>query len=229
MGGDIVGETPNIAARLQEIAEPDTVVISSATYRLIREYFECQDNGLHNLKGISAPVQVYRVIGESGARSRFEDTVGIKLTPLMGREKEVGVLIGCWEQVKRREGQAVLISGEPGIGKSRLLRVLREHVTGEGHLWLKSRCVPYYRNSALYPVIDLLERAFEFRREDSPGEKFNKLESAIVGAYRNTPLQKKLKRLMTFFALHTLSYVAYKSRRNSDHSLIVRNVMEGLL
>jgi len=172
----IVGETPNIAARLQGLADPNTVVISSATYRLIQGYFACQALGYHTLKGFSQPMEVYRVLHESGVQSRFEVAVTKGLTPLVGREQEVDLLLERWERVKEGEGQVVFLIGEAGIGKSRLVQVLKEHVAGESHTRIESLCSPYYQNSSLYPVIDHLQRLLEFRREDSPQEKLNKLE-----------------------------------------------------
>ncbi|MGH7801619.1 MAG: adenylate/guanylate cyclase domain-containing protein [Thermodesulfobacteriota bacterium] len=171
----IVGETPNIAARLQGIAEPNTVVISSATYRLVEGLFECHNLGLHTLKGISTPMEVYQITRESGVRSRFEVTVSKGLTPLVGREQEIELLLKSWERVKEGEGQVVLLSGEAGIGKSRLVQVLKERLSGETHIRIESRCSPYYQNSALYPIIDHLQRLL-FRREDSHEEKLCKLE-----------------------------------------------------
>ncbi|MBI3796033.1 MAG: AAA family ATPase, partial [Deltaproteobacteria bacterium] len=184
-GGDtreplaIVGETPNIAARLQEIAVPDTVVLSTATYRLIQGYFACRDLGLHTFKGIAAPVPVYQVLGESGAQSRFEVVAATGLTPLVGREQEVGLLVERWERVKEGEGQVVLLSGEAGIGKSRLVQELKERVAREGGTRIEFRCSPYYQNTAFYPVIDYLQRLLQFRREDAPPEKLGKLEKAL--------------------------------------------------
>src|SRR3990172_62383 len=167
----IVGEIPNIAARLQGLADPNTVVISSATYRLIQGYFACQALGYHTLKGFSQPMEVYRVLHESGVQSRFEVAVTKGLTPLVGREQEVELLLERWERVKEGEGQVVFLIGEAGIGKSRLVQVLKEHVAGESHTRIESLCSPYYQNSSLYPVIDHLQRLLEFRREDSPQEK----------------------------------------------------------
>ncbi|HJY82102.1 MAG TPA: adenylate/guanylate cyclase domain-containing protein, partial [Candidatus Binatia bacterium] len=163
----IVGETPNIAARLQGLAEPNTVVISAATYHLTQGYFACADLGLREVKGVPASLQVYRVLGESEVQSRLEVAASRGLTPLVGREQEVGLLLERWECVKEGQGQVVLLSGEAGIGKSRLLRVLREREASEAHTRLECRCSPYYQNTALYPVIDLLQRVLRFSREES--------------------------------------------------------------
>jgi class 3 adenylate cyclase/tetratricopeptide (TPR) repeat protein len=182
----IVGETPNLAARLQQEAQPNTVVISAATYHLIQGYFECADLGLREVKGASAPLQVYHVLDESGIQGRLEVAARRGLTPLVGLEPEVRLLLECWEQVKEGQGQVVLLSGEAGIGKSRLVRVLRERIAGEAPVWLECRCSPYHQNSALYPIIDLVQRVLGFTRDDSPEEKLRKLE---VGAVREPPLQ----------------------------------------
>src|SRR3990172_4492965 len=196
----IVGETPNIAARLQGIAEPNTVVISSATYRLVEGLFECHNLGLHTLKGISTPMEVYQVTRESGVRTRFEVTVSKGLTPLVGREQEVELLLKSWERVKEGEGQVVLLSGEAGIGKSRLVQVLKERLSGETHIRIESRCSPYYQNSALYPIIDHLQRLL-FRREDSYEEKLSKLERALVGAQHAVPLQETVPLFASLLSL----------------------------
>src|SRR5262245_27190551 len=124
-----LGETPNIAARVQGIAAPDTVLLSAATQGLVTGLFDCQDLGPQPLKGISTPLAVYRVMRESAARSRFEVAVRTGLTPLVGREEEVGLLRRRWEQAKDGTGQVVLLSGEPGIGKSRLLQTLKEQAS----------------------------------------------------------------------------------------------------
>jgi class 3 adenylate cyclase/predicted ATPase len=174
-----LGETPNIAARLQGLAEPDTVVISGVTYRLVQGLFECQDRGLQELKGIATPVPVYRVVRESEAQSRFEAAVSKGLTPLVGREEELGLLRRRWGQAKAGEGQVVLLSGEPGIGKSRLVQTLKEQVIAEGATRIEFRCSPYHQNSAFYPVIEYLQRVLQFSRDDSSEQKLDKLEQVL--------------------------------------------------
>src|SRR5262245_33200770 len=160
-----MGETPNIAARLQGLAEPDTAVISGATYRLVQGLFECQDRGPQELKGLSLPLAVYRVIRESEAQSRFEAAVHKGLTPLVGREEELGLLRRRWEQAKQGAGQVVLLSGEPGIGKSRLVQELKDQLARAGVTRIEFRCSPYHQNSALYPLIEHLQRLLQFARE----------------------------------------------------------------
>jgi hypothetical protein len=149
----IVGETPNVAARLQVLAEPNTVVISGATYKLVEGLFEHENLGMHTLKGISTPIDVYRVLRDSGARSRFEVAVTKGLPPLVGREQEVELLLERWEQVKEGKGQVVLISGEAGIGKSRLVQVLKDFVSDDGHVRIESRCSPFYQNTAYIQLL----------------------------------------------------------------------------
>ena len=151
-----LGETPNIASRVEGIAEPGTVAISASTYQLIRGYFDCEDLGQHELKGVDEPQQVYRVVRTSGAQSRLDVATTRGLTPLVGREQEVGLLLERWQQVKDGQGQVVLLSGEAGIGKSRLVQVLKEHVRDGQHTILECRSSPYYQNTALYPITDML-------------------------------------------------------------------------
>jgi TOMM system kinase/cyclase fusion protein len=175
----VVGDTPNIAARLQQLADPNTVVISTTTYHLIEGFFNCKSLGSQSLKGLSQPIELYQALQESGVQSRFEVAVSKGLTPLVGREQEVGLLFQRWEQAKEGEGQVVLLSGEAGIGKSRLVQVLKEHVEGQSHTRIESRCSPFYQNSALYPVIYHLQRLLGLTREDSLEEKLVKLENAL--------------------------------------------------
>ncbi|RMF83788.1 MAG: hypothetical protein D6736_20715, partial [Nitrospinota bacterium] len=172
----IVGETPNIAARLQEVATPDTVVISAATHRLVQGFFSCQALGAHSLKGLSQPVVVYQVLQERPVQNRLEAAISTGLTPLVGRTEEVRLLLERWEEVKKGVGQVVLLQGEAGIGKSRLVQVIKDRIATEPHLRLECRCSPYYQNSALYPVIDLLQRALQLSRDESTTSKIAKLE-----------------------------------------------------
>ncbi|MFL5513104.1 MAG: AAA family ATPase, partial [Gemmatimonadales bacterium] len=177
-----LGETPNVAARLQGIAAPNTLVISAATLQLLGGFFACQPFGTPLLKGLAQPLAVYRVLYESMARSRLEAASSTGWTPLVGREQEIGVLRERWAQVKDGLGQVVLLSGEAGIGKSRLVQVLTEQVAVEPRAWLTPcQCSPYHRHTALYPLIDLLERvALRFDREESPQQKVGKLEGFLV-------------------------------------------------
>jgi predicted ATPase/class 3 adenylate cyclase len=177
-----LGETPNLAARLQGLAAPNTLVISAATLPLLGGFFACQSLGTHRLKGFAQPLEVYQALHESMARSRLEAAGSTGLTPLVGREQEVELLRERWAQVKDGLGQVVLLSGEAGIGKSRLVQVLKEQVATESQAWLTPcQCSPYYQNTALYPLIDLLERvALRFEREESPPQKLRKLEGFLV-------------------------------------------------
>jgi len=140
-----LGETPNLAARLQGLAAPNTLVISAATLQLLGGFFACQSLGTQLVKGIAQPLEVYQVLAESTARSRLDAVGSTGLTPLVGREQEVALLLERWEQVKDGLGQVVLLSGEAGIGKSRLVQVLKEHLTTEPQAWLTPcQCSPYY-------------------------------------------------------------------------------------
>jgi predicted ATPase len=178
----VLGETPNLAARLQSIAAPDTLVISATTFRLLGGFFACQPLGTPLLKGQAQPLAVYRVLYESMARSRLEAIGSTGWTRLVGREQEIGLLVERWAQVKEGVGQVVLLSGEAGIGKSRLVQVLQAQVAAESQAWLTPcQCSPYHQNTALYPMIELLEHvALRFDREESPQQKLRKLEGLLV-------------------------------------------------
>jgi class 3 adenylate cyclase/predicted ATPase len=177
-----LGETPNLAARLQGIAAPNTLVISATTFQLLGGFFACQPLGTPLLKGLAQPLAVYRVLYESMARSRLEAASSTGWTQLVGREEEVRLLRERWTQAKDGVGQVVLLSGEAGIGKSRLVQVLKEQVAAEPQAWLTPcQCSPYHQNTALYPWIDLLERvALGFEREEAPQQKLRKLEGFVV-------------------------------------------------
>jgi class 3 adenylate cyclase/predicted ATPase len=175
-----LGETPNIAARLQGLAEPDTVVLSATTHRLVAGLFACHALGPQTLKGLSTPLSVYYVMGESEAQSRFEVAVSAGLTPLIGRDPEVGLLRERWAQAKGGEGQVVLLRGEPGIGKSRLVQALKEQVTAEGATRIELRCSPYHQNSAFHPLIEHLRRVLQLHPEESPQAKRERLQQRLA-------------------------------------------------
>jgi class 3 adenylate cyclase len=185
-----LGETPNITARIEGLAQPNTIAISEATYRLVQGYFQCQDLGAQILRGVTESMHIYHVLRESGAISRLDIAQPRGLTPLVGREQEVGLLLERWEQVKAGQGQVVLLTGDAGIGKSRLVQVLKEHVAQELHTRWECRSTEYYQNSALYPVIDLLQRMLRFEVHETPDAKLEKLEHAM-SPYR-LPLEESV-------------------------------------
>jgi class 3 adenylate cyclase/tetratricopeptide (TPR) repeat protein len=175
-----VGETPNVAARLQGLAKPDSVVVAQATRDLAGGLFEYADLGHHKLKGIRKPVRVWRVVEPSEAESRFDAAHGSELTPIVGREAEIERLLACWERAGAGAGQVVLITGEGGIGKSRVAGVLSERIAQVPHVRLLYQCSPYHTNSALYPFIHQLERTAEFERRDTSERKLEKLENLLA-------------------------------------------------
>ncbi len=172
-----LGETPNVAARIQGLAESDTVVLSDATYRLVRGYFECDGLGDQTLRGVARAVGTYRVLRESGVQSRLE--IAPILTPLVGREQEMGLILERWEQAQGESGQVVLLSGEAGVGKSRLVQVLQEQVVGVSHAHLEGRASPYYQNTPLYALVGAFEQAWNFQPEDTAETRLTKLEAAL--------------------------------------------------
>jgi class 3 adenylate cyclase len=175
----VIGETPNLAARLQATAEPNTVVIAPNTRRLLGGLFDYAALGELALKGFAAPVPAWRVIGESTAVSRFEAGHTVGLTPLVGREQELALLLRCWERAQSGEGQIVLLSGEPGIGKSRLTVALQERLQAEPHTRMRYFCSPLHADSALYPTIARLERAARLERDDTPEAKRHKITTLL--------------------------------------------------
>jgi class 3 adenylate cyclase/predicted ATPase len=178
----VVGETPNLAARLQTLAEPGTVVIGAGTHRLVGNLFEYRELGSVELKGIAAPVPAWQVLRPSTVASRFEALHGTALAPLVGRDEEIDLMRRRWARAKAGEGQVVLISGEPGIGKSRITAELEKRLRVEPHLRLRYFCSPYYQDSALFPFIEQLGRASEFASDDLPAVKLGKLEALLARA-----------------------------------------------
>jgi class 3 adenylate cyclase/predicted ATPase len=178
----VVGETPNLAARLQALAEPNAVVIAPSTRRLVGDLFEYRDLGAVEVRGLAARVPTWQVLRRSVVASRFEALRGAALSPLVGRDEEIDLLLRRWARAKAGDGQVVLISGEPGIGKSRIAAALAGRLHAEPHLRLRYFCSPYHQDSALYPFVDQLERASGFARDDMPAAKLEKLETLLARA-----------------------------------------------
>ena len=180
----VVGETANLAARLEALAQPGMLVIADSTRRQIGALFEIEDLGLQALAGFTEPQRAWHVVGESGVLSRFE-ALRSEATPLIGREEELDLLFGRWQQAKTGEGRVILVSGEPGIGKSRLSAALSRRIQGEPHIRLRYFCSPHHQDSALYPVIVDFERAAGFGRDDTVEQKLGKLRALLVRGARD--------------------------------------------
>ena len=176
----VVGETPNLAARLQGIAEPNTVVIAESTRRLLGNLFELEDLGPKDLKGIAGPAHVWAALRAASVESRFDALHASGLTELVGREEELDLLLRRWSKAKTGEGQVVLLSGEAGIGKSRLTAALLERLAGEPHTRLRYFCSPQHTDSAFYPIISQMERAAGFVHDDIPQARLDKLDMMLA-------------------------------------------------
>ena len=176
----VVGETPNLAARLQAIAEPNTVIIAESTRKLLGNLFDLQDLGAKDLKGMSGPVRSWAVLRPASVESRFEALHASGLTELVGREEELDLLLRRWSKAKNGEGQVVLLSGEAGIGKSRLTAALLERLATEPHTRLRYFCSPQHTDSAFYPIISQMERAAGFVHDDIPQARLDKLDMMLV-------------------------------------------------
>ena len=174
-----VGETPNLAARLQGLAGPNQVVIDAATRRQIGGLFECQDLGTVELKGLPVAVPAWQVVSENRTLGQFE-ALRSGATPLVGRDEEMELLLRRWAQAKAGNGRVVLISAEPGVGKSRLGEALAERIAGEPHTRLRYFCSPHHQDSALYPVIAQMERAAGFQHADDPAARLTKLQALLA-------------------------------------------------
>jgi class 3 adenylate cyclase/predicted ATPase len=194
MGGEgryeslALGQVPNVCSRIEALAAPNTIAMSEATYRLIQGYFECQDLGVQTLRGVAEPITVYRVLQASRARGRLDVAMTRGLTPLVGRESEVTLLLERWVQAKSGQGQVVLLTGDAGIGKSRLVQTLKDQVANEPHMRWECRSAEYSQNTALFPLTDLFQRIFQFETGDTPDEKLTKLEQ-MLSQYR-LPLEE---------------------------------------
>ena len=183
----IVGETPNLAARLQSIAEPNSVVVAESTRKLVGSLFELEDLGAQNLKGVEGPARAWAALRPSSVESRFDALHAGALTELVGREEELELLLRRWSKAKGGEGQVVLLTGEPGIGKSRLTAALMERLAGEPHTRIRYFCSPQHTDSALYPIISQMERAARYAHDDSIQVKLDKLDALL--SQSSTPPQ----------------------------------------
>jgi AAA ATPase domain len=182
----VVGDTPNLAARLQALAEPNMVVIADGTRRLLGNLFELKDLGPRDLKGIAGPARAWAALRASSAEGRFEALHTTGLTALVGRDEELELLLRRWSRTKLGEGQAVLLSGEAGIGKSRLTAALLERLTAELHTRLRYFCSPQHTDSALYPIITQMERAAGLAHDDKPQAKLDKLDAVLAQTSTST-------------------------------------------
>ncbi len=181
----IVGDTPNLAARLQALAEPDTVVIADGTRKLLANLFELEDLGIKDLKGIG-PTRAFAALRVSSAESRFEALHTAGLTPLVGREEELQLLLRRWSRAKTGEGQVVLLSGEAGIGKSRLVAAFLERVAPEPHKRVRYFCSPQHTDSALYPIVGQIQRAAGMAHDDKPKARLDKLDALLAQTSTST-------------------------------------------
>lgn len=225
----VVGETPNLAARLQSLATPDSIVIGPTTRRVLGDLFDYDDLGPIEVKGFEIPVQAFRVLQASSVESRFE-ALRTTTTPLVGREEEIEILMRRWARVEQGDGQVVLISGEAGIGKSRIVQALQDRLSNEPHTRLRHFCSPHHQDSALYPIISQLERAAGFRREDGPDERLTKLEITLAQATNDlaeaVPLLADLLSIPTRERYPTLNLTPQKRKERTLKTLLAQ--VEGL-
>jgi hypothetical protein len=220
----IVGETPNLAARLQGLAEPNSVVIAEGTRKLLGNLFDLEDLGARDLKGIAGPVRAWTALRASRVESRFE-ALRTATTPLIGRNEELDLLLRRWEQAKGGDGCVVLISGEPGIGKSRIAETVVERLRGEPHTRLRYFCSPHHQDSALYPSIAQLERAAGFRREDTDEQRLAKLEAVLAGTNdlrEAVPLLADLLSIPTGDRYTPLNLTPQKRKEKTLHVLMAQ-------
>jgi class 3 adenylate cyclase/predicted ATPase len=214
---EVVGETPNLAARLHALAEPNTVVIADSTRRLLGSLFEFEDLGLKALKGFPQMQRSWRVLGEAHLKSRFEALRSADAM-LVGRDEEIELLLRRWTQVKAGEGRLILISGDPGVGKSRLATTIIDRLEGELYTSLRYFCLPHHEGNALFPFITQLERAAGFETEDTPEAKLDKLEALLTAG---SPTDEDLALLGDLLSLPTERYppLAFSPLRKREKTL----------
>jgi class 3 adenylate cyclase/tetratricopeptide (TPR) repeat protein len=187
----VVGETPNLAARLQALAQPNQIILSAATRAMLGDHFDLADLGAYELKGFTEPVPAWRVLSAREVESRFAATRTGSAAPLVGRQEEMGLLLRAWEGSSRGRGQVVLIQGEAGVGKSRLVEGLRE-ATGKNHVWVAIRCSPFHTASAFHPIIEHLKRVFGWQPEDTAPQHLAKLEAGLA-SFKTLPLSESVR------------------------------------
>jgi class 3 adenylate cyclase/predicted ATPase len=226
----LVGEARNVAVRLEDVAAPGQIICSETTQRLVRGQFQCASLGRQKIKGLAQPVELFRVEGVGEARSPIEEAGPSGLTPLTGRDHEISLLMERWEQAQECMGQVVLLIGEPGLGKSRLVYTLKEHVLGqmvEGEVdapVIEWRCAPYYQNTGLYPAIDFYERALGFGREEPPQARFDRLvrrlEQYDLARPETVPLWASLLSLPTTDRFPPLSLSPTRQREETFRAML---------
>jgi len=187
----VVGETPNLAARLQALAQPNQIVVSAATRAMLGDHFDLEDLGACELKGFAEPVPVWRVLAARDVESRFAATRAGSSAPLVGRQEEMGLLLRAWEGSSHGRGQVVLIQGEAGVGKSRLVEGLRG-AAGKDHIWVAMRCSPFHTASAVHPIIEHLKRVFGWQPEDTARQHLAKLEAGLAG-FKTLPRSESVR------------------------------------
>jgi class 3 adenylate cyclase/predicted ATPase len=226
----IVGETPNLAARLQAIAQPNGVVIAESTRKLVGNLFELDDLGSQDLKGFAGSARAWATLRPAFAESRFEALHASGLTELVGREEELEILLRRWSKAKAGEGQVVLLAGEPGVGKSRVCQAIFGRLSSEPHMRLRYFCSPHHQNSAFYPIIIQLERAAGIRREDSVEQRLDKLEAVLAQAIREprdaAPLLAALLSIPTCERYPSLNLSPQKQKEKTLKVLLAQ--VEGL-